>query len=454
MFLLKIGLGLAATAASLIVALIIVQLLPANSLFNFRQWRRNFGAGLYGMLITYVFIVMAAYFHFHWGDKTVRSLIMVTVVGLAGIITTRQMLGTWLAQREYGYFTQVVPPTSLSQKISPPLKVWLNFTALYLIIIPLFFYVIFPSGFYWLTTLGEPAPPEPPITLEQRINNILGELEIVLVEAPPGTIEPAAEAIDDLVAFLEGVPMPVDALDNLTLDQRAAIVLSWTNDLLKDASEEDKQSIRSAITNLESFINTANLDTAVSDTTPTPDTTPAEQPPWEKLDKQFFNAWFKYVLAASIASLAFSMLAVNGYVRRINQQLPPPIYHSLATMTRVVIWEAKRTLEIGEEIKYIQWTSAQRNALGGIVLEGYYRDDSLVDLPDSPPTTKVRAQRYQIMSDRWGHILSSTIKTAHVYRLPRRSLSTDKPIVNEFFGKVNIQSAENTQQSSAQPHHS
>ncbi|MCA9978664.1 MAG: hypothetical protein KC413_23050, partial [Anaerolineales bacterium] len=280
-------------------------LAPASTIIKVQFSMKKHGVTIGAILFTALFMFMTAYFHFHWGTKTVRSLIMLGVVGLAGIITTRQMLGTWLAQREYGYFTKVVPPTSLSQKISPPLKIWLSFTALYLIIIPFLLYIIFPSSFYWLTNLGNPQPPEPPITLEQRINNILGELEIVLVEAPPGTIEPAAEAIDDLVAFLAGVPMPIDALDNLTLEQRSAIVLTWTNDLLKNASDDDKQTVDNIVNNLEAFIATANLDTAVADTIPAPDTTPAEQPPWEKLDKAFFNAWFKYVLAASIASLVF-----------------------------------------------------------------------------------------------------------------------------------------------------
>lgn len=427
---------------------------PVSITVKARHWGQKYGLAAAGMMITIGFMFMAGYFYFHWdSERIIRSITLLLVIGLAGIITTTRMLAAWLAQREYGYFTNVVSPTSLSQKISPPLKVWLNFTALYLIIIPLLFYVIFPSGFYWLTTLGEPAPPEPAITLEQRINNILGELEIVLIQAPPGTIEPAAEAIDDLVAFLAGVPMPVDALDNLTLDQRAAIVLSWTNDLLKNASEEDKEFIRNAVNNLEAFIATANLDTAVSATTPTPDTTPAEQPPWQKLDKDFFNAWFKYVLAASIASLVFSMAAVNGYVHRINQHLPPPIYHSLANMTRVVVWEAKRALEIGDEVQQMQWTAVQRNNLGGIDLLGLYRDNQPLDSKKDLLTTKILAQHYKIKSDKWGKIVEAEIKPIRVSPQPGRFQlkEAEFPLGDQLFSAAATRAA-GRQQSS--PRHS
>ncbi|MCB9419582.1 MAG: hypothetical protein H6667_07250 [Ardenticatenaceae bacterium] len=417
---------------------------PATTIVKIQYGMRKFGIATGAVIFTAIFMFMVAHFHFQWGTKTVRSLIMVAAVGLAGIMTTRQMLSTWLAQREYGYFTKIVPPTSLSQRISPPLKVWLIFTTLYLIIIPVLFYVIFPSGFYLLTTLGKPKPPEPAVTLQQRVNNILGELELVLIQAPPGTIEPAAEAIDDLVTFSASVPMPVDALDNLTLEQRANVVLSWTNDLLKTASEEDKQSIHSAITNLESFIAAANLDTAVSDPTTTPTTVQTEQPPWENLDKEFFDAWFTYVLAASIASLAFSLAAVGGYVRRINLQLPLPIYHSLANMTRVVVWEAKRALEIGDEVQQMQWTAVQRNNLGGIDLLGLYRDNHPLDPKKDLLTTRILAQHYTIKSDKWGKIVEAEIKAVRVWPQPGHFQLKEEevPLGDQLFSAAATRAAE------------
>ena len=70
----------------------------------------------------------------------------------------------------------------------------------------------------------------------------------------------------------------------------------------------------------------------------------------------------------------FCPTAVNRYVQLINLQVPPPIYHSMANMTRVVVWEAKRALEIGDEVERIQWTAVNRNDLGGINLHGLYYD--------------------------------------------------------------------------------
>jgi hypothetical protein len=60
----------------------------------------------------------------------------------------------------------------------------------------------------------------------------------------------------------------------------------------------------------------------------------------------------------------------------------------------------------------------------------------LFDLPDTSPTAKVRAQCYEIHSDRWGHILEAGVKSAYVYRLPRRSLPNQSNLGDEFFINV------------------
>lgn len=409
---------------------------PVSTMVRMRYARQKYGVVAFGIVLAMGLVYMAGYFHFHWGKQVVQSIIFLLVIGLAGIVPILTGLGTWLRHREFVFLRSVIPAAAVSERISPPLRSWLAYTALFLFIIPFLFYILFPGVLHFVSTLIEPAPVTAVPTLEQRVNNILGELEIVLVQAPPGTIEPAAEAIDDLVAFLEGVPLPVAALDNLSLDQKAAITLTWANDLLKNASEQDKAVIQNAITDLEKFVADADLNVTPAAAPAPSETTTDGLPSWMRVEKAFLENWFKYVLAASITSLVFSQIAVNRYVRHINLQLPPPIYHSLANMTRVVIWEARRALEIGDELKYIQWTAVQRNEYGGVMLEGFYRDDSLMDLPDSPPTTKVRAQRYQIVSDRWGHILSSNIRTAHVYRLPRRSLPGNMDIGDEFFVNV------------------
>lgn len=130
----------------------------------------------------------------------------------------------------------------------------------------------------------------------------------------------------------------------------------------------------------------------------------------------FVGLWYIYIFLACIISLTTGFIAVHAYVGRVAAQLPHPIFHSLANMTRVVVWEAKHALEINGDTSNIQWSCVGRNEQGGIILQGLYRASSPLITGNAP--TRVRAQLYTINTDIWGRIESADIQAVLVPPVP------------------------------------
>ncbi len=407
-----------------------------------KAWWKKSGTAVFGLLITAVLVGMAARFHFNPDPAQMgRSITLLIVIALAGIVPTMTMLGGWHKQREYKALRAVIPAKT-SPDLSPIMQSWFAYTGLFLFILPLLLYFIIPGGFHLTYKLIKPTEPPPTPTLEQRINDVRGELEDILVQAPPGSTEMAEEAIADLIEFMADLPLPVDALSNLTLDQKADIVLTWAHDLARNSPEDARQPVIDAIADLERYVETADLTVTPPASAETGEAGAEGKqadnlPAWFTADRNFLSAWFRYVLAASIATLIFSLIAVNGYVRRISLHLPRPIFHSIANMTRVAVWEAGTSLEIEDEIHLIQWTQIQRNDAGGIDLEGIYRDMVPDDKADESLQARVRGQRYQISTDRWARIESAQITDVRVPVRPRLPKLPDRRaeagISEEFF---------------------
>lgn len=195
-----------------------------------------------------------------------------------------------------------------------------------------------------------------------------------------------------------------------------------TLDTLPDVlQQENNESVQAIVTELEGFVQSMNQNNASG-----------ELPTWLSVSELFLRTWVTYVLASAIVGIALGWMAAANFERRIRPHLPRPLYSSVANMTRVVVWEAKRALEIGDEVQQMQWTAVQRNTRGGIDLQGLYRDNRHPTQPVNPMGTKVLAQRYEIASDRWGHIIKAEIKAVRVWPRPRR----EEALEDEFFSAV------------------
>lgn len=115
-------------------------------------------------------------------------------------------------------------------------------------------------------------------------------------------------------------------------------------------------------------------------------------------------------------SVFLIMRSVKEFAGHVDQQLPPPIFHSVASMTRIVGWEAKQALEIEGTMHHIQWVNVERNEEGGINMIGLHRDPPSFDAQGRAFGETVRAQRHVIETDMWGRIKKATIQDTRVPR--------------------------------------
>ena len=212
----------------------------------------------------------------------------------------------------------------------------------------------------------------------------------------------------------------------LTIDPLINVLKTLPGDL----QGGDSEAIQTAISELEQFVQTTTNNTT------------DKLPKWLPVSELFLRTWVTYVLVSSIVGIALGWSAAASYERKIRPHLPRPLFYSVANMTRVVVWEAKHALEIGNDVDQIQWTGVQRNRQGGILLQGLYRHESATDQSSDPIHTRVLAQNYEIISDRWGHIKEASIKSARVLQRPRSSRQEDVGLGDELFGPVRIQTVE------------
>lgn len=124
---------------------------------------------------------------------------------------------------------------------------------------------------------------------------------------------------------------------------------------------------------------------------------------------EFLADWLYLGTLTSLIASIFAVSGVQEVLGRVNNQLPRPIFANAANMVRVALWEARRALEIDHQIfERIQWTLTRVNEVGGIDMEGYFRDrpDFLANgrLDDF-----VRVQKYKISTDRWCVITRASI---------------------------------------------
>lgn len=147
-------------------------------------------------------------------------------------------------------------------------------------------------------------------------------------------------------------------------------------------------------------------------------------------DNMFLLLWFIIVGTANFVAAFFSTKAAHRYANFVDSQLPPPIFSSVANMTRIVIWEAKRALQIDGDMSHIQWVEVHRNEVGGVNLYGLHREDPDRDNNNNLLSQKVRAQRYIVSTDMWGRIrevLVRDVRVPHTVAVPNRHRATERP---------------------------
>jgi DNA-directed RNA polymerase subunit M/transcription elongation factor TFIIS len=159
------------------------------------------------------------------------------------------------------------------------------------------------------------------------------------------------------------------------------------------------------------------------------------------INRDFFRTWFWFVGGAWTTATLMAVLSVSGFVGKIDNMLPLPLFTSVARMTPVAIREAEIALRPDiPTLPEIQWTHVERLPHGGIKLAGLHREALLAtdELPDT-----VRAQQYTIQTDHWCRLIESDLRDVNVppaiqrqpaaTAVPQRRSRLDTPALDRLF---------------------
>lgn len=394
----------------------IISLLPSG----LRTWQQRFPLAMVGILFSFLFCFTAFLFLLEVDYSITLDVSLILFIFLAALFPAAELTQTknWKAFRQEKHLRKLKNVKQDNVEVGFWLRGFI-FVFLVAFVLPVVFFQMGPRVF--------------------------DAVVMVIKGSPAGTVTnvaaPYVQALDD---SLEGLPDDISDMTTAVLvDLKAApdgnndvvmrILGRFRSDLdsvLRDTASSTYAEIVPQIEALKTIVDDAKAD--------------IERAQEDEIQKEikanaggvgYMALWGLMVGLSGLLSVFTSMRALKDYVQQIDGQLPPPIFYSVANMTRVVVWEAKRALEIGDEVEGVQWTAVNRTIEGGINLTGIYRDHDPYRNGD-PLTTRVLAQRYKITADRWGHIIHADIQPTRVLQQPRLPRQSSDSLEVELFGPV------------------
>ncbi|MCP4426155.1 MAG: hypothetical protein GY803_16810 [Chloroflexi bacterium] len=371
---------------------------------KFLIWQRRFPTALTGIALSSSLALPTFIYFLGTEYSTPLSFFLLLFIIITAIAPAQDLTTRWRKLRESEHLRKVPSIQSVNEEAT----MWLRGFALILLgsfVLPLIFFQFGPHSLSFIFAIIQPAP-------EKVVDNAAAPYLNALDTSYANAMDEASLAIEDAMKTLDDLP----TADSRIVDPILEDFRQDLDEILENvASSAYPATIRQKAA-METFVKDAKvavrkehrreIDKALDEVTG---------------DIGYLALWGLTVGLSSLLSVFTTMSALKEFVKKINAQLPPPLCHSVANMTRVVVWEAKRSLEIGDEVHQIQWTRVERNDEGGIVLVGLFRDEPTAVPQDDFPDTRALAQQYAIISDKWGRIVKAEIKSRRVLKRPRQS---------------------------------
>ncbi len=268
------------------------------------------------------------------------------------------------------------------------------------VLIPLIFFVLAPRVIQYGIKVVEPSPEA---EVEKAATDV-GELVNQDLENTAANLEAIADDMDNLLTGMPTNASPQFEQEVATFSEKLSAVVTAALNELNIIRQESPDIIEARRTQELEKIDKARAKAI-------------EQLKKEIMaDIRFLLVWAVMVGLPVFISVFIVMRSIKAYVKKVDGQLPPPLFYSVASMTRVVSWEAKQALEIEGTMHHIQWVSVKRNEEGGITLTGLHRDLPNFNANGQVRGETVRAQKHVIKTDLWGRVITATI---HDTRVPR-----------------------------------
>ena len=361
-------------------------------------WRQKFYGAYLSIIIAIIlapitWLMAAAVQAEAWG------LILALAVFLAALFTAVDLTSKWRGLRLDDHIRAVMP-TKRSQEA----KLWRRgVTIIFLLafIIPIVFFQMAPRALGVVSRFLRDTPKTAVQAGQRQLNQLNQNYDELTLEIIQTAIADIEKIEQDKELGSDEIQKQITArLDELQAD------LETQSQLILSLAQKD---IDAQIQHLEAFV--AESERLVDEKRTHADAAAIND---ISGDIKFMGLWSIMVGLSSLASVVMSMRAIKDYAAAVDSVLPHPIFSNITDMTRVTIWEAKRSLQIDNDMSHIQWTEATRNGTGGIDLIGLHRAAPDKDTQGNLISPTVRAQRYVIQTDMWGRILNTIVRDVRV----------------------------------------
>jgi hypothetical protein len=336
-----------------------------------------------------VYVSMAVFFllfNRNPADLWARAVPMAVGVFLAGLLPAVSIPPTWRAllqiQRLRQYLPHLAPPTWKM----PHIQLGVAIASFLVVLVPVMFYFFLPIGLNIVldrvNTRAETAVRQEIRRLNQQTDGWLqGDL--------------SDEHKTALTTFREDIKRDLAAMEDGVRWEEVNRAISHITNTAAHSPEEVAAVLNAAKTSLQSY------QDALS---PIPDQFP----------RAVFLIWFVVVGGMVLFSTVTAVGEANRTTAQATAQLPPPVYASVANLTRVVTAELRHALDIPSDMSHIQWMQTDRNEQGGVTMQGLHRDTPQYDSNGRLLDTLIPAQHYTIVTDKWGRIQKASIRDRYV----------------------------------------
>ncbi len=364
---------------------------------NKRFWQKyysRFPQVIYPLILVGVFIIAAL----RTSLPLLQQFFLIIGIPLAIWGLVAELTSRWNKLREGQHIARVKPDAPNEER-----ALWIRGFAWVFhasVLIPLVIFVLAPRSVQYAIELVEPEPEETVVEAATAV----GEMVNQDLDATASNLKAISEEMDDLLANMPTDASPQFEREVATFSEKLSSIVTAALNELNLIRQESPGIIEGRRDQELGKISEARADAL-------------EQLTEEVMaDIRFLIIWAVLVGLPTFISVFFVMAGIKSYIKKIDGQLPPPIFHSVAGMTRIVSWEAKQALEIEGTMHHIQWVDVKRNEEGGITLIGLHRELPSFDATGQAYGEMVRAQKHVIKTDMWGRIIKATIYDTRVPR--------------------------------------
>ncbi|WP_420628874.1 hypothetical protein [Candidatus Leptofilum sp.] len=363
----------------------------------FRLWRYQFPSAFTAVFIAILFALLALALP----DLLEISQTEANVLAISTIVVTvlliNNIISQWDAYREDLHIAKVLPNSRRLETV-----LWGRYTLFLLIasvILPILIFVAGPVAIQTIVEILETTPEE---TVEITAEGMNTDFD-----------EQVNQSVEQVNAF--GVELQ-DALGDLPTDDNERLereIEELSQDIEDTAVTAAEDISVFGIEGMERLENNVDDQIAALESTRKSESLRFTE---EVMGSVRYLAMWGLIMGFSLLfALMIMMPAMKTFAVAVNANLPPPVFYSVANMTRLVTWEARQALEIsGDHFFRIQWMSVNRNEEGGLNLVGLFREPPQIDVFGQPMGTKVRAQKHTIHTDMWCRVTTVKIEDVEV----------------------------------------